>query len=225
MNRFRTSRRLSGLLAFVLSTLLYAAGVTAVFLWTKKLLEKPTKVQIPAPIRLEFAQIELQASVPEPELEPEPPPPVEDADIALEEPPEEEPPPDPPEEQPEPEPEEIQEEPEPDPAPAQVSQEAAAPQIQPVDPDALKAWVQTQIEQAKYYPPTMKRAGIEGQFIVSVVVNREGVIESARIVEGQAHPVLRSATQKILGAVIGRDFGHSLDAPQEIRFDFGFDLQ
>ncbi len=228
MNRFRTSRRGSSLLAFILSALLYAAVFTAVLFRTRPLQEQPATVQIPAPIRLEFAQIELQAADPAAEPEPEPeeiPPPVEKADIALEEVPEEEPPPDPPEEQPEPEPEEIQEEPEPEPAPAQVSQEAAAPQIQPVESDELFAWVQTLIELEKYYPSTMRQAGIEGQFVVAVVINREGEIESARIVEGRAHPVLRKATQKILSSVLGRNFGRALAAPEEIRFDFGFDLQ
>lgn len=226
MNKFKTSRRLSGLLAFGVSALLYAAGGTAVFLWTKHFLEKPRHVQVPAPIRMEFAQIELQASVPEePEPEEEPPPPVEDADVALEEVPEEEPPPEPPEEPPEPAPEEIQPEPEPEPAPAQVTQQAAAPQIPPVDSDELLAWVQGLIEQAKYYPASARRAGFEGEFEVTVEVNTSGVVTRTSIQNGRGHPVLRRALEKILGTLIDRRYSRPLDAPQQIDFRFEFELE
>jgi TonB family protein len=221
VNKARPSERLSGLLAFVLSTLVYIA-VTARVVFLMKTRPPEPRAVTPAPLTLRFAQIELQAAAeppPEPvvevrpdpapapeEIEPEPPP--EPIDVVPDEPPEMPP-----------------AEPEPVSAAAQITQEASAPAAPPVDRNVLFDWVREQVEQEKYYPPSARNAGYEGAFRLQIEIGVDGRITAAAVLGGQGHPMLRRALEKMMLGLIGRDFGQSLPAPVELPFDFEFKLQ
>lgn len=213
MNKIRTTERLSGLLAFALSGLLYLAAVALVLFWMRNR-PAPQFAFNPAPVNLSFAQIELQAADPEPptpepapapeEIKPEPLPP-EPVDVA--------PKPEPPEPAPEP----VKQE-------AQVSQQASAPEIPPADPNRLIAWVREQIEKEKYYPPAARNAGLEGQFRLLITIGTNGKVSKAVILDGKGHPMLRRSLEKIMDGLIGRDSGQVLPEPFERSFGFEFKL-
>lgn len=200
MNKFRTTERLSGLLAVVLSGLFYLAVATLI-LFLMKTQSPPPPAFHPAPVNLSFAQIELQsAAAPPPTVESEPP---EEAEVAIEEPvapPEWMPPEHPPE------PRFVE-------ATAQVTQQASAPTIPPVDPDRLIAWVQMLIEKEKYYPPAARSAGFEGQFRLLITIGTNGRVSTAVVIDGKGHPMLRRSLEKIAAGLAGRDFGQALPGP------------
>lgn len=148
-------------------------------------------------VRLQFAQMELQAVR-------EPTPLPREADAAMEELPKE---PD-----------------EPVPADAQIVQEAAAPKIPPVKQNALLTWVYEQIEKEKYYPASAQRAGYEGTFNLQVSIGTDGIISRAKVLGGKGHPLLRSSLEKVLNRLVGRSFGQPLPAPVELPFEFQFKL-
>ena len=204
MNKIRTSERLSGLLAFALSGLFYIAVIALIFVWTKNRSD-PQSAFNPAPVNMSFAQIELQAAaVPPPEVMPEPPPP-EKAEVAIKPKPEEPPP-------------------EPVKAEAQVTQEASAPAVPPVDQNQLLNWVRTQIEKEKYYPPAARNAGLEGQFRLRVKIGTDGKISEATVLDGKGNPILRRSLEKIMTGLVGRDSGQPLSDPVELPFEFEFKL-
>lgn len=209
MNKFRTTERLSGLLAVVLSGLFYLAVATLILMKTQS---PPPSAFHPAPVNLSFAQIELQSVADQPpSVEPELP---EEAEVAIEgpvAPPEWTPPEHPPEPQP------VE-------AAAQVVQEASAPPILQVDPNRLIAWVQMLIEKEKYYPPAARSAGFEGQFRLRVEIGMNGKISSASVVDGNGHPMLRRSLEKIMNGLIGRDSGQMLPEPLSLPFGFEFKL-
>jgi len=210
VNKIRTSERLSGLLAFALSSLFYIAVAAPVLLWTKNHPSEPSAFN-PAPVNLSFAQIELQAAaVPPPEVTPEPPPPekvdvVTEEIVALPEPP-------PPEL-----PQRVE-------TPAQVTQEASAPVTPPVDRNVLLDWVREQIEKEKYYPPAARNAGFEGRFRLLIKIGTDGKINEAAVLDGTGHPMLRRSLEKIIAGFIDRDFGQTLPDPLELPFEFEFKL-
>ena len=204
MNKLRPSERFVRLLAFSLSLLLYAGGGAAGYLWGKRLSETPPPPVHVNAVNLSFAQMELVAvEEPPPPKEPEPLPP-EEVDVVLEE---------------------IIEEPEPEPikAEALVNQEAAAPESI-TDADALTAWVQLQIENEKYYPPSARRAGYEGTFDLLVVLEKDGTISEAVITYGRGHPLLRRALEKMLGNLPGRNYGQPLGQTIDVPVEFQFEL-
>ncbi|MFA7257623.1 MAG: TonB family protein [Kiritimatiellales bacterium] len=204
MNKIRTSERLSGLLAFALSSLFYIA-VIALVLFRMRSRLAPQSAFNPAPVTLSFAQIELQAAAESPpEIKPEPSPP-EEAEVAIE--PKPEPPP-----------------PKPVKADAQVTQEASAPMEPSVDRNVLLDWVREQIEKEKYYPPAARNAGFEGQFQLLIKIGTDGKISEAAVLEGNGHPMLRRSLEKIMTGLIGRGFGQTLPDPVELPFDFEFRL-
>jgi outer membrane biosynthesis protein TonB len=216
MNKIRTSERLSGLLAFALSSLFYIPVVALVWFGMKNRPEKRPAFS-PAPVTMSFAQIELKAAEPAPVVEPEPEPaPVPEeikpdpvlpgsAEVAIESKPEESPP-------------------EPVKAEAQVAQEAAAPAAPPVDRNVLLDWVREQIEKEKVYPVAAQRAGYEGQFRLLVKIGRDGKIQEAVVLEGKGNVLLRRSLEKIMSGLIGRDSGQTLPDPVELLFEFEFKL-
>lgn len=223
MNKIRTSERLSGLLAFALSSLFYIAVVATVLLWTKNH-PTPQSVFNPAPVNLSFAQIELQAAA-------EPPP--EKAEVTVKPKPKPEPPP--------PEKANVAVKPKPEPSPpepvkadaaqrngkepaAKVTQEASAPSVPPVDRNVLLSWVRTQIEKKKYYPPAARNAGYEGQFRLLVKIGTDGKISKAVVLDGKGPSMLRRSLEKIMTGLIGRNFGQTLPNPVELPFEFEFRL-
>jgi len=204
VNKFRTSERLSGVLAFALSGLFYVAVAALILFLIKNHSTEPRAFNL-APVNLSFAQIELQAAAePPPEIKPEPPP-LEKAEVAIE--PEPEPPP--------PEPVRVE---------AQVTQEASAPATPPVDRNVLLDWVRKQIEKEKYYPPAARNAGFEGKFILSVKIGTDGKISEATVLDGTGHPMLRRSLGKIMAGLIDRDSGQTISAPVELPFEFEFKL-
>jgi TonB family protein len=215
VNKFLTTERLSRLLAFTLSGLLYLAAVALVLFWMRNR-PAPQFAFNPAPVNLSFAQVELQAAaepLPVVESEPEPPPP-EEIEIVTEQvvtPPEPFP------EPPEPEPEPVKQE-------AQVTQQASAPDVMPADPNRLIAWVQAQIEKEKYYPPAARNAGLEGQFRLQITIGTDGKIAGIIVLDGQGHPMLRRALEKFTSVLVGRSFGQPLPAPYTFIQPFAFEL-
>lgn len=216
---------MSSLLALLLCGLFYGGAIA--WLLYRKPSEPPASFD-PQPVHLSFAQVALQAEpeppLPEPEPEPEPPPePVPEiepeADIALESV----------EEEPFPEPEPPEPEPIPEPlekaVQAEVSQEAAAPAVEPVPRAELLAWVQRQIEQEKYYPPSARRAGYEGRFRLQVNLDPSGTVVHAAVLDGRGHPLLRHSLEKIMEKLNGRRFGRSLPEEVSLPFEFEFQLQ
>jgi len=211
VNKFRTSQRLSGLLAFALSGLFYIVVVALVLFWIKNRPVERSSFN-PAPLNLSFAQIELQAAKPPPDLsrrnevKPALVPP-DAAEVAIE-----------------PKPEEPQPEPEPVRVEAQVTQAASAPAIQPVSRNQLLDWVRAQIEKEKYYPQAARNAGYEGQFRLLVKIGADGKISEAVVVDGKGNPLLRRSLEKIMAGLKGRDFGQTLESPVELPFEFEFKL-
>lgn len=211
MNKFRTSERLSSVLAFALSGLFYIAVIALIIFLIKNHPSEPRAFN-PAPVNLSFAQIELQAAAePPPEVKPEPPPP-EEVDVVLEEV----------VVVPEPPPPELQRVVE---SPAQVTQEAAAPATPPVDRNILLDWVRKQIEKEKYYPPAARNAGFEGRFRLLVKIGADGKISSASVLDGNGHSLLRRSLEKIMTGLVGRDSGQPLPEPVELPFEFEFKLR
>lgn len=233
MNKLHPSERWIRLLAFSLSLLLYGVAVNVIWFWADRLSDDRSALISLSAVHLSFAQMELTAveeipppkePEPSPKKEPEPPPP-EEVDVVLEE---------------------IIEEPEPDVSSealvkeervetdmarrnemeevAQVTQEAAAPEVV-ANPDALRAWVQQQIEREKYYPVTARRAGYEGSFNLLVKVEADGAISEAVVLSGRGHPLLRRSLEKIMELLIGRNSGRSLEKAVELPFEFNFELQ
>jgi outer membrane biosynthesis protein TonB len=198
VNKTRPSERLSRLLAFVLSGLLYVGAGAVVFSQVQKVFMERPVISRPA-INLSFAQMELQAAEPPPE-----PKPVPEADLSSEA--------------------LAKEEPEPVPADAQVVQEAAAPENPPAEQDILLTWVYEQIEREKYYPASALRAGYEGTFELRVSLGTDGIISGAEVLGGKGHPLLRHSLEKVLGRLIGRSFGQPLPQPVELPFEFQFKL-
>ena len=210
MNKFRTSERLSGVLAFALCGLFYVAVAALIFFLMKNRPPEPRAFN-PAPVNLSFAQIELQAATePPPDVKPEPPPP-EKVDMVIEEVVTllEPPPPEPPQR--------VE-------TPAQITQEASAPATPPVDRNVLLNWVREQIEKEKYYPPAARNAGYEGRFRLLIKIGTDGKISEATVLDGKGHPMLRRSLEKIMTGLIGRDFGQTLPDPVELPFDFEFKL-
>ena len=207
----------------------FAAGVS-VYFWNRSHVYTPPTVTGFSTVNISFAQIELQAAVdggtppenqPEPEViietlpeqEPEKPVPEQDVDVILEQP-------EPPAEEPECEPEFIP------PAVqgnANITQEAAAPQIANVEPDVLLFWVQTLIEQKKYYPPAAEKIGLTGRFRLLVKISADGTITSAEITGGKGHTLLRNALTTMLNGITGQTFGQPLPSPLELPFEFEFE--
>jgi TonB family protein len=225
VNKLRTAFRISRLSALCLCGLLYSGAIVWLGFYLQQERLRPAAFT-PQPVRLSFAQVALQSAVepppPEPLPEPPDPEPVEEmtpeADIAPEKAEEEPPPEAAPDPIPEPEP--VQEEVE-----AAVSQEAAAPEVPPVERDLLLAWVQQQIEQEKYYPPSARRAGYEGRFRLRVALDESGTVVDAAVLNGRGHPLLRRSLEKILDGLPGRRFGQPLPEAVELPFEFEFRLQ
>lgn len=222
VNRFRTSERLSGLLAFVLSCIFYtAAGVLVVFLAQRADVEQQPAMG-PQAVNLSIAQIELQAAqaaLPESALPPPTRPPPEPADVALEETPE-------------------KPEPEPVPAPAQVVQEAAAPEttIVTVEPLAGTAqeidWrgvavakVRAMVEREKYYPEAARRAGYTGWCRVRVHLAPDGTIAGYEVEEPRGHPLLARAVETTMGKIQGRNIGLELPVQLDVPLTIEFELK
>jgi len=215
VNKFRTSERLSGLLAFALSGLFYtAAGVLVIFLAQSADVEQQPAMG-PQAVNLSFAQIELKAAEAPP---PEPVPVIpEKADVALEE---------------------ISEQPapEPVPVPAQVVQEAASPAT-PVEaaeplPGTLAkvdwrgnavAKVRAMVEREKYYPAAARNAGYTGWCRVRIHLAPDGTVSSYEVETRHGHPLLGRAVETTLGKIQGRSIGmelpQSLDVPLTIEFE------
>lgn len=217
VNKFRTSERLSGLLAFALSCIFYtAAGVLVVFLAQRTDVEQQPAMG-PQAVNLSFAQIELQAAeTPPPEPRPVMP---EKVDVALEEIPE-------------------KPEPEPVPAPAQVVQEAAAPEttIVTVEPLAGTAqeidWrgvavakVRAMVEREKYYPEAARRAGYTGWCRVRVHLAPDGTIAGCEIEEQRGHPLLARAVETTMGKIQGRNIGLELPVQLDVPLTIEFELK
>ena len=207
MNKLRPSERWIRFLAFVFSILLYVAIVGVIWFGADRLSEEEApSIHINA-VNLSFAQMELVAvEEPPPPKEPEPLPP-EEVDVALEE---------------------IIEEPEPEPEPVQadalVSQEASSIDEE-VAVGALSDWVSEQIQREKYYPRTAQRAGYEGVFDLLVIIDADGTISEATITYGKGHPLLRRSLEKILGILIGRNFGQPIGQAVEMPIEFEFELE
>jgi len=196
VNKVRTSEWLSRLLAFVLSGLFYVGVGAIVFFRAQRIFTEQPAVSVQA-INLSFAQMELRAVE-------EPPP---DVSRRSETEAEAEPP-----------------RKEPVPAQAQITQEAAVPEIPPVEQNELLTWVYEQIEKEKYYPASAQRAGYEGTFNLRVNIGADGIISGAEVLDGKGHPLLRRSLEKVLGRLIGRRFGQSLPQPVELPFEFQFKL-
>jgi outer membrane biosynthesis protein TonB len=213
VNKFRPSERLSGLLAFALSALFYSSIAALVFVWMRS---HPVEQAAftPAPVHLNFAQIKLEAAESPPEMKPEPPPP-EKAEAAVEPKPEETPP--------EPVKADLAHRSEME-VTAQVTQEASAPAVLPVDRNVLLNWVREQIEKEKYYPPAARNAGLEATFTLLVKISADGAISSAEITGGKGSFLLRNALNNMLIKLPGRKFGQPLPVAMELPFEFEFDL-
>ena len=177
---------------------------------------------------MQFTQIEMTqvAEPPPPEPEPEPEPEVveepepeplpepEEADIALEEIVEE------PKPEAIPEPEPVQEEAE---VVAQVTQEASAPEPV-VNVDQVGAWVRSVVEKEKSYPKAASRAGYEGEYQIRVTVGANGVIESADILSGRGHPLLKRTVARMLKKLPGQSYGQPVGEVREFKTSVGFYL-
>lgn len=218
MNKFRTSERFSGLLAFVLSGLSYAAaGLLFIFFMQQCLLERRPAMG-PQAVNLSFAQVELKAA----EVPPEPAPVIpEKADVALEEIPE----------QPEPRPEPV-------PAPAQVVQEAAAPEapvesaepltgaVQEIDWSGIAvAKVRAMVEREKYYPAAARNAGYTGWCRVRIFLAAGGTVTAFKIEERRGHPLLGRAVETTLGKIQGQKIGLEMPQPLEVPLTIEFELK
>jgi len=176
-------------------------------------------------VTLSFAQMELQApSAPQPDLspevlakeEPEPEiiPDVEEADVALEKVEKEQ------VQEPEPQPEPMLES---DAPVAQVTQQASAPTLVLVTPVDVQGWLLETIEKEKYYPPAAERFGLTGSFDLKIVVDADGTILSADVLEGRGHRILRKALEKMLIKIIGRNYGEPTGEVTPFEFIFEFE--
>jgi len=216
VNKFRTSERLSGLLAFVLSGLFYtAAGVLVIFLAQSAGVEQQPAMG-PQAVNLSFAQIELKA------VEAPPPEPVpvipEKADVALEE---------------------ISEKPapEPVPVPAQVVQEPVASEtsVESAEPLAgtvaevdwrgmAVAKVRAMVEREKYYPVAARNAGYTGWCRVRIFLAAGGTVTAFKIEERRGHPLLGRAVETTLGKIQGRKIGLEMPQPLDVPLTIEFEL-
>jgi outer membrane biosynthesis protein TonB len=167
-------------------------------------------------VSLSFAQMELQAPSapqrkpnPEPEILPEP----EEADVTLEKVNKK------PQPQPEPEPAPL---PESDAPVAQVTQQAAAPAVA-VPVEGVQSWLLELLEMEKYYPAAAERFGLTGTFDLNIVVDADGTILSADVLEGGGHRILRQALRKMLMKIIGRNYGEPVG--ETLQFEFGFEFE
>jgi len=177
-------------------------------------------------VKLSFAQMELQApSAPEPDMSPEalvkeepkpereilPEP--EEADVALEKV----------EKKPEP-----PTEPEPAPAPesdapiALVTQQAAASEMS-IPVEGVQSWLKELLEKEKYYPPAAQRFGLTGSFDLNIVVDADGTVLSADVLECRGHRILRQAIEKMLMKIVGRNYGEPTG--EVIPFEFIFEFE
>jgi TonB family protein len=214
VNKARPAERLVRLSALSLCALVYAVAISLLFQGLEK--ESQRSVSVKA-VRLSIAQIELQtAPAPEPrprnELKPEIRPEAE-ADVALEKVIEE----------PEPLPQRLSK-PEPDvkvPV-AQVNQEASAPAFL-VDPDDVQGWVLEEIETEKYYPAAAERFGLTGTFGLTIQVDENGTIQSAKVLDGDGHRILRQAVERMLEKIIGRKYSKPIGAPMGFEVEYEFE--
>jgi protein TonB len=216
VNKFRTSERFSGMLAFALSCLFYAAaGMLVVFLAQRATVEQRPAMG-PKVVHLNFAQIELKAAEAPP---PEPVPVIpEKADVAPEEVPE-------------------KQEPEPVPAPAQVVQEAAAPETQVESAEPLAgtvaevdwrgmavAKVRAMVEREKYYPAAARNAGYTGWFRVRIHLAPDGTVTSYQVEARHGHPLLGRAVETTLGKIQGQKTGIELPVQLDVPLTIEFEL-
>lgn len=205
------------LIAFLLCGLVYFAGLVLVFQCLENGSE-PNFVSVRA-VKMSFAQVELQAEprpMPEPEPRPEPdvmPEPEEEADVALEEVPEEPK-------------REVQSKPEPllnpEAPTANVTQEAAAP-TPAVSAETVQGWVLEQLEKVKYYPPMAEKFNFRGTYELEIVVGADGTIRSADVLGGRGHRILREAMEKMMRRLVGLNFGRPIGEAQELGFYFEFE--
>jgi TonB family protein len=205
VNNLRTATCVARLIAFVISLFLYGGTLWLIAFWANQWVDEPRA--LPVEISLNWSEApqveQVAVEEPPPPVEQEPPP--EEVDVALEE---------------------LVEEPEPEPvfAEAQVSQEASAPEL--IDEkNPLLAWVQARIEKEKYYPAAARRAGIEGDYVLAIAVRADGTIESAEVVSGKGHFLLRRALDKMIGALPGQQFPGQLSQKERLEFSFSFNLE
>lgn len=243
MNRFCTSERLSGLLAFALSGLLHiVAGVLVIFLSLRPA-GKSWPAMGPKAVNLSFAQIELQsaaASSSRP-ASPEPAPLPEPADVALKEI----------QKAPEPEPEAS---PEPEvlrPAEAEVAQKPTAAQTAQTAQEASAqraqieaaesfaglnrtgtvnwrmlavAKLRAMVEREKYYPPAAQKAGYTGRVSVLIRLEPDGMVSGYEVRENRGHPMLSRAVETTLEEIKGQNIGLTLPERFEILLPIEFEL-
>jgi TonB family protein len=200
--------------AFGLCALVYVTGVA---LLLNRLGNQPERSASVKAIKLSIAQMELQAvAAPMPKLRPKPEPepvPEDEADVALKE---------------------VVEKAEPQPQPnfepppkaeatvAQVNQEASASAFL-VDPDDVQGWVLEEIETEKYYPAAAERFGLTGTFGLTIEVDETGKIQSAEIVDGDGHRILRQALERMLENIIGRKYTKPIGNPMDFEVEFEFE--
>ena len=216
VNRRGPVERLIRLLMFALCALGYAAGLLLLF---RGLENRVPTVSVPKAVRLSFLQLELQAEptptpVPEPAPEPDVVREIEEADVSLEEVPEKR--------TPEPRPAPLPEESRPEAPVANVSQEAGAPEPG-VSAESVQSWVVALIEKEKYYPPAAERMGLRGMFTLRVSVDDAGVIQTAEVVDGRGHRILRQALEKMMAKLSGRRFESRIGEPVEFDVEFEFE--
>ncbi|NOU35477.1 MAG: hypothetical protein HOO88_01685 [Kiritimatiellaceae bacterium] len=239
MNSFRTSERLSSLLAFALSGLSYiSVGVLVIVLAQRNSVEKQPAMG-PKAVSLSFAQIELQAvaaspaeSAPVPVL---PRPPPEPADVALEEI----------QKAPEPEPK-IQPEVSPSdavreskaPAMAQVAQEASASGVQVNAAESMAGTAQkadwralaiaklrAMVEREKFYPAAAQKAGYTGEFKALIRLEPDGTISGCSITARRGHPLIGKAVETTLDKIRGRSIGQTLPERFDILLPIEYELR
>jgi protein TonB len=216
VNKIRTSERLSGVLAFTVSCLFYAAaGMMVIFLAQRAAVEQRPAMG-PKAVHLSFAQIELKAAETPP---PEPVPVIpEKADVA---------------------PEEILDKPEPEPvpAPAQVVQEATAPAtpVESAEPLAgtvaevdwrgmAVAKVRAMVEREKYYPAAARNAGYTGWCRVRIHLAPDGTVSGYEVEERHGHPLLGRAVETTLGKIQGQKIGLEMAQPLDVPLTIEFEL-
>ncbi|GEM_PF-1319082 len=208
------------LLALLLTCLTFFFGGVLVYLWHRNLPKNtPAQFSLPA-VKISFTQIELQAApevltneeppVPEVLTEEELLPPEPETEISLQELPSEA------------ENNSVQESVE---SNAQITQEAAAPEIATVPADALIMWVQGLIEKEKYYPAVMEREGRTGRFSLTVRISEEGRITATDITGGHGHSMLKNALNRMISQLPGKEFGQPLPTAKTLYFEFEFNLE
>lgn len=168
-------------------------------------------------VRLSIAQMELQtepAPMTKPELQPKRKVrPEEEADVALEKAVEKVEP------IPKPQPEPI---PDVEVPVAHVNQEASAPQMVS-NPDDVQGWLLEKIEKEKYYPLSAQRLGLKGKFDLKIMIDETGTIQSAEVLGGEGHQLLRQAVEKILSKITGLKYSKPIGEPMGFEVEFEFE--